>query len=96
MAYGKPIVASAVGGIPCIVQDGVNGFLVDPMNLSAITAALKVLASNSALRRQMGAEARRRYLALGFTPEKVTDAIEQVYQQAIALNRMQRESRNLS
>lgn len=96
MAYGKPIVASAVGGIPYIVQDGVNGFLVDPMNLSAITAALKVLASNSALRRQMGAEARRRYLALGFTPEKVTDAIEQVYQQAIALNRMQRESRNLS
>lgn len=96
MAYGKPVVASAVGGIPYLVQNGVNGFLVDPLDLSAIIKALKTLASNPALRRQMGAEARRRYLVLGFTPEKVTDAIEQVYQQAIVLRRMQYGSCNLS
>lgn len=92
MAYGKPIVASAVGGIPCLVENGVNGFLVDPMDLRAITDALKTLASDFELRKQMGAEARKRYLALGVTPEKVTDAIERIYQQAIILNHTQNDS----
>lgn len=87
MAYGKPIIASDVGGNRCLVQNGINGFLVDPKDTNTITESLKILVSDAALRRKMSAEARRRYLKLDFAPEKVTDAIERVYQQAIALKR---------
>jgi teichuronic acid biosynthesis glycosyltransferase TuaC len=38
---GTPVVASSVGGIPEIIKDGVNGFLIDPKNPESIVQALK-------------------------------------------------------
>ncbi|MEY6431302.1 glycosyltransferase family 4 protein [Thioalkalicoccus limnaeus] len=53
-AAGVPIVASQVGGIPEVVRDGHNGFLVRPADPAALGAACRRLLDDPALRRQMG------------------------------------------
>jgi glycosyltransferase involved in cell wall biosynthesis len=59
MMHGKPVVASAVSGIPEAVQDGVNGRLIPPGEPEILAAVLdEVLADNEALDR-MGAASRR-------------------------------------
>ena len=60
MAHGRPVVATRVGGIPELVEDGVTGFLVEPGDCNALRAALQRLLGDPELRRRMGAEARRR------------------------------------
>jgi glycosyltransferase involved in cell wall biosynthesis len=52
MAAGLPIVASDVGGIPVLVRDGENGFLVP---VAALEARLRELLADGNLRRRMGA-----------------------------------------
>lgn len=54
MAYSKPIVATAVGGIPEVVEDGKTGFLVDSRNANQIADRLLVLLRDESLRKQMG------------------------------------------
>ena len=54
-AYAKlPAVATKVGGIPGIIKDGENGFLVPSKNPDAIAEALKKLLDDENLRKQMG------------------------------------------
>jgi glycosyltransferase involved in cell wall biosynthesis len=54
MAYGKPIVATSVGGIPELVDDGLSGFLVDRGDTVSAAEKLDRLAKNPELRRKMG------------------------------------------
>lgn len=58
LAAGLPVVASAVGTIPQIVEDGRTGLLVEPGDATALTRVLDALARDVALRRSMGAAAR--------------------------------------
>ena len=60
MAHGKPVVASAVGGLLDLVVDGETGVLVPPRDVRALRAALARLLSDSALRRRLGDAAQRR------------------------------------
>jgi glycosyltransferase involved in cell wall biosynthesis len=60
MAHGKPIVATKVGGIPELVEDGVSGFLVSRGNSSRAAARLDVLARDPALRESQGKAGRER------------------------------------
>ena len=55
MAAGLPIVASDLGGIPALVRDGENGFLVPAGDAAALEARLRELLSDGDLRRRMGA-----------------------------------------
>jgi glycosyltransferase involved in cell wall biosynthesis len=57
-ASGVPIVASRVGGIPEAVLDGVNGVLVPPGDVSALTRALAGLLADAGLRQRLGARGR--------------------------------------
>ena len=61
MQAGLPVVASRVGGIPDIIEDGENGFLVEPGNASALADRLAVLVSDSVRRAGMGEKGRKKY-----------------------------------
>ena len=60
MAFGVPVVATAVGGIPEIVAAGVNGMLCEPDDIACLTAAVLTLHADPDLRRRMGEANRRR------------------------------------
>jgi glycosyltransferase involved in cell wall biosynthesis len=62
LLHGLPVVASAVGAIPELVEHGDNGLLVPPGNPAALAAALERLAADDDLRRRMGERARARGL----------------------------------
>lgn len=59
---GLPVVASAVGGIPEIVEDGKTGLLVPPGNPQALAAALERLAARPEEARALGAAGRARII----------------------------------
>lgn len=50
LACGKPVVATAVGGIPEQVEDGINGFLVSSRDAEAMAACIEQLLSDDGLR----------------------------------------------
>jgi glycosyltransferase involved in cell wall biosynthesis len=54
---GRPVVASRVGGIPDLVEDGVNGLLVEPEDTEALAAALVRMLGDRALVERLGAGA---------------------------------------
>lgn len=56
----KPVVATTVGGLPEIVEDGRTGYLVPPRDEHALAAAVVRLLRNAPLRRQLGLNGRRK------------------------------------
>ena len=59
MASELPVIASRVGGIPCMIEDGVNGLLTPPGDIDALEVALRRLRRESELLARLGAVARR-------------------------------------
>lgn len=59
MAYGRPAVASAVGGLLDLVVDGETGLLVEPGDRPALRAAIDRLLGDRELRARLGAAARK-------------------------------------
>lgn len=64
MATGLPVITTSVGGIPDIVEDGRQGFLVPPDDAEALAARLDTLLADAELRRDMGRLGRERVLTL--------------------------------
>jgi glycosyltransferase involved in cell wall biosynthesis len=58
MAAGLPVVATDVGAVREVVEDGVNGFLVAPGDDAAIAAAVERLVADRELRARLGAAGR--------------------------------------
>jgi glycosyltransferase involved in cell wall biosynthesis len=63
MATGLPVITTNVGGVPDIVDDGQQGFLIEPKDGAALAARLESLLDDEPLRRAMGERARARALA---------------------------------
>jgi glycosyltransferase involved in cell wall biosynthesis len=82
MALGKPLVASAAGGVLEIVEDGRSGVLVPPGDAVALAAALRRLLADSALRDALGAAGRRRAYD-HFSVEHFANAMQGVYDQVL-------------
>jgi glycosyltransferase involved in cell wall biosynthesis len=83
MAYSCPIVATSVGGIPELIQDGVNGFLCPPGNPECLAEKVMELVENPRLRKQMGAEARKKYEQGPYQPAAVSGELMEIYQEAL-------------
>jgi glycosyltransferase involved in cell wall biosynthesis len=62
MASGTPVVASAIGGLPEVVEDGVTGFLVEPGNVAELRARLAEVLAEPRLAERLGRNARQRVL----------------------------------
>jgi glycosyltransferase involved in cell wall biosynthesis len=62
MAAGKPVVATTVGGVPELVEDGVTGFLVPPRDPKVLAQGILRLAKDADLRQRMGKAAQERAL----------------------------------
>jgi glycosyltransferase involved in cell wall biosynthesis len=63
MAAGKPGVATAVGSVPSVVENGKTAILVAPGNPSSLAAGICGLLGNDGVRRAMGRAAQRTVLA---------------------------------
>jgi len=72
-ACGVPIVASRAGGMPEIVRDGENGYLVEPGDAATLANRIKTLLADPALRRRMGSAGRTLTLERFSIPRMVED-----------------------
>lgn len=86
MRAGLPVIASAVGGIPEAVEDGVTGFLVPPRDPETLRDRVERLLTDPALRRRLGADGRKRY-EQEFTLNHSFSETLQVYLDAIESGR---------
>lgn len=89
MAYGRPIVTTAVGGIPEIIQDGLNGLLCEARNPLCLAAKICQLIEDPALRRRLGEAARRDYEQGPFQPGAVCTHFLSIYREAAERSRVQ-------
>ena len=80
--FGKPVVATTVGGLPAMVDDGRTGFLVPPRDAEALAASVVRLMRDGALRRRMGAAGMEK-VNVECAPARVGMQTRAVYQEAI-------------
>jgi glycogen synthase len=83
MAHGRPVVASAVGGLLDLVVDGETGILVPPRDVPALRGALERLLADRELRRRLGNAGRERVRSY-CSWEVVTSATVAAYEAALA------------
>jgi glycosyltransferase involved in cell wall biosynthesis len=62
MASATPVVASNVGGLPEVVEDGITGFLVEPGNIEELRERLAQILGDRRLAERLGRSARERFL----------------------------------
>lgn len=86
MAAGLPVVATAVGGTPEVVVDGVTGRLVPPRDPAALAAAIHALLHDPDRRRTMGQAGRER-VAQHFSVEQMVRRTERLYDELLETQR---------
>jgi glycosyltransferase involved in cell wall biosynthesis len=84
MVRGRPVVASAVGGLPDLIEDGVNGLLVPPGEPQLLADALERLARRPDEGRRMGLRASDA-VREGYSWSRIVEAYESVYDEALGL-----------
>ena len=76
MAHGKPVVATRVGGIPELIEEGVSGHLVSRGDTTAMSERILRLLGDPELRRRMGAAGRATAVAKFDLRKNVAQSIE--------------------
>ena len=85
MAAGKPVVSTAVGGVPELVEDGC-GLLVPPLDAQALSKAMSHMLENPSARKSMGEKSARRAVER-FDLRLMTEAYEDLYKKLVAGDR---------
>jgi glycosyltransferase involved in cell wall biosynthesis len=78
MSMGKPVVGTGVNAIPEVVQDGINGFVVEPKNAQELARALIDLLQHEHKRKKFG-EKSRSIVSEKFTLDVFAQKTEEVY-----------------
>ena len=82
MAASRPIVASRVGGIPEIIEDGVDGYLVEPMDVNNLAERCRQLIESPDVARKMGEQGRKR-VERDFSATAMADRVASVYKELL-------------
>lgn len=82
MACGVPAVCSRVGGLPEVIHDGVDGYLVPPRDVKTMAARALDILTNPERHEQMARAARQRALSQ-FCSSKIIPLYEQLYQRVL-------------
>jgi glycosyltransferase involved in cell wall biosynthesis len=83
LAAGRPVVATRVGGVPDVVQEGEDGFLVEPGATEALADRLAQLARDPALRERMGQAGRDRVLPR-YAVGRLVDDVDRLYRSLLS------------
>lgn len=84
MAASLAVVASRVGGIPEIIEDGFQGFLVEPMDVDSLAERCRRLIESPEIARKMGEQARKR-VERDFSATVMADRVALVYKELLML-----------
>jgi glycosyltransferase involved in cell wall biosynthesis len=84
MSLGKPVVASRIGGVPSIVDNGVTGLLAEPGNASELAGKIRALWERPELCRTMGEAGRAKALS-EYSPKQYYERLMAAYSRASAL-----------
>lgn len=90
MGYSLPVIASRIGALPEIVEDGVTGYLFQPGDVEDLAYRMKLLWDNPELCKQMG-DAGRKKVIRDYNENIFFDRLLSVYEQAINI-----ENKNLT
>ena len=85
-SFSRPVVATSVGGLPSVVEDGVTGLLVPPRDEHALADALVTLLQDDELRHKMGVAGRQK-LEREWAPEVIGPQHIEVYRRAVRTHR---------
>ena len=81
LSVGATVVATAVGGVPQVITDDVNGLLVTPGRADDLAAALERVGEDPELRRRLGTRAKADGSA--FDIARASGEIEQIYRRVL-------------
>lgn len=83
LAAERPVVATRVGGVPDVVSDGEDGFLVEVGDVDALADALARLARDPELRARMGARGRELVLPR-YRVERLVEDVDELYRELLS------------
>jgi type III pantothenate kinase len=83
MEHGKPVVATAFGGSPEVVEDGVTGFVANPFDIAVFSERIARLLGDPELAHRLGQAGRER-VGRNFTVERLTAEFLEEYRAALA------------
>jgi glycosyltransferase involved in cell wall biosynthesis len=86
LAAGRPVVATRVGGVPDVVREGEDGFLVEAGDVDALADRLARLAADPELRERLGAAGRARVIPR-YSVERLIDDVDLLYRSLLAASR---------
>jgi glycosyltransferase involved in cell wall biosynthesis len=87
MSCQTPVVATRVGAVPELIENGVNGYLAAVDDVEALTAAVLKLSQTEGHRKTIGGNARRTILARGW--DEMLSPLGDLYEELIAIRRSQ-------
>ena len=84
MAAGKAIVASSIGGIPHIIDDSINGFLIKPGDADSLAEKINLFIKDAGLRRKLGFNAHKK-VSENNRIDIVADNLYRIYQEVTGI-----------